>query len=150
MLTRMPSRRRKRPQPPAGPPPVPTPPMSELLDMMALSVRQPIAELILRGIKTDEWRSSSTKIRHRVLLYASRSRFEEEGYFAAQLDLTSEELDALPRGLIVGSVVIADCVYSPYGHDYEWTLADPIRFADPVAPAARPMPVWFRPFPASK
>ena len=38
--------------------------------MRALSVRQPYAELILRGEKKIEYRSKPTNIRERVYLYA--------------------------------------------------------------------------------
>src|SRR3954469_15009976 len=42
--------------------------------MRALSIRQPYAELILRGIKTVEYRSRATRIiGQRFYLYASRS-----------------------------------------------------------------------------
>ncbi|HEX3357004.1 MAG TPA: ASCH domain-containing protein, partial [Tepidisphaeraceae bacterium] len=41
--------------------------------MRALSIRQPFAELILRGIKTVEYRSRSTRIiGERFWLYASK------------------------------------------------------------------------------
>jgi predicted transcriptional regulator len=40
--------------------------------MLALSIRQPYAELILRGIKTVEYRSRATKIvGERFYLYAA-------------------------------------------------------------------------------
>jgi hypothetical protein len=42
-------------------------------DMRALSIRQPYAELILRGIKPIEFRSRPTKIiGERFYIYASR------------------------------------------------------------------------------
>jgi hypothetical protein len=41
--------------------------------MLALSIRQPFAELILRGIKTDEYRSRPTRIiGQRFHIYASK------------------------------------------------------------------------------
>ena len=39
----------------------------------ALSIRQPYAEQILRGVKTIEYRSQPTKIRERVYVYASQT-----------------------------------------------------------------------------
>ena len=43
--------------------------------MLALSIRQPYAELILRGIKTVEFRSRPTRIvGERFLIYASKSK----------------------------------------------------------------------------
>ncbi len=82
----------------------------------ALSVRQPWAELIVRGEKTVEYRSQSTKIRERVYVYAS----------ATKPDLTDSEvrqevgcsLSDLPKGVLVGTVEIVDCIGSD--GDYEW------------------------------
>jgi hypothetical protein len=49
----------------------------DIKDMRALSVRQPWAELILRGIKTVEYRSKPTRIiGERFWIYASCSRGE--------------------------------------------------------------------------
>lgn len=70
--------------------------------LKALSVRQPWAELILRGEKTIEYRTQTTKVRGRIYLYAT----------LAPLDLTAVEsvtdlgvaLSDLPRGMIVGTV----------------------------------------------
>jgi hypothetical protein len=103
--------------------------------MRALSIRQPYAELILRGIKTAELRSRSTSIvGERFLIYAARgtppraqsparglpampwSRDLEVATppawmieLAEQLKLIEPELRGgtrLPTGVIVGSAVI--------------------------------------------
>ena len=42
--------------------------------MRALSICQPHAEAILRGVKTTEYRSRATKIRGRTYIYASQRR----------------------------------------------------------------------------
>jgi len=43
--------------------------------MLALSIRQPYAELILRGIKTVEYRTRSTRIiGERLYIYASKAK----------------------------------------------------------------------------
>src|SRR5258706_10255101 len=67
--------------------------------MRALSIRQPYAELILRGIKTVEYRSRSTRIiGERFHIYASLKRA------AVGSDIWSRDLampgDALPRWMI--------------------------------------------------
>ena len=69
--------------------------------MRALSVRQPWAELILVGHKTIEVRSQRTNVRERVHIYAGRNRIEgeEEARIADQFGI---DLDALPRGVLVG------------------------------------------------
>jgi len=43
----------------------------EVDKMKALSIRQPWAELIMRGNKKIEYRSKPTKVRERVYIYAS-------------------------------------------------------------------------------
>src|SRR4051812_47870800 len=100
--------------------------------MRALSIRQPYAELILRGIKTVEYRSRRTSIiGERFLIYASKGRSQKAGagsrFWSKDLADTGEapvprwmielaeqvgmiEEDALlPRGVIVGSAEIARC-----------------------------------------
>jgi len=41
-------------------------------------------------------------------------------------------IDDLPRGVVVGTVEIIDCVQD--GDDYEWHLANPQRLAVPLPP----------------
>src|SRR5437870_4417151 len=49
---------------------------SDELSMLALSIRQPFAELILRGVKTAELRSRATRIvGERFYIYASRKKW---------------------------------------------------------------------------
>ena len=67
--------------------------------ILALSIRQPFAEEILRGIKKIEYRSRSTKIiRERFYIYASLKRPEERAIERfCQLPWASEVLAQLPR-----------------------------------------------------
>src|SRR5437773_5295202 len=107
------------------------PPSSDSLYMgRALSIRQPFAELILRGIKTIEYRSRPTRIiGERFHIYAgkkpaalgealgdkawsndldmpdSRGLPEWMLELAQQIKLIPQGL-VLPRGVIVGSAVI--------------------------------------------
>src|SRR5690242_2351771 len=76
--------------------------------MRALSIRQPWAELILLGHKTIEVRSQGTHILERVHIYAGRNRIEaeEEARIASQFGI---DVDALPRGVLVGTVEIVGC-----------------------------------------
>ncbi len=129
------------PKPPK-PPEVESPtdsPDQDILQMRALSVRQPWVELILRGTKTVEYRSTPTLIRERVLLYASRILAAPEAFASAKLKPGS-----LVRGAVVGSVVITGCRRSTDG--YEWDLSDPQRLSVPMIPDAKPQPIWFYPF----
>ena len=107
---------------------------AQLPQLRALSIRQPWAELILRGEKTVEYRSKPTNIRGEVYIYASLASPEP-----------GQELDeTLPRGLVVGTVEIVGC--SGSDGEYEWELENPKRLAEPVAPTQQPQPVWFYPF----
>src|SRR4051812_31297142 len=139
--------------------------------MRALSIRQPYAELILRGIKTVEYRSRSTRIiGERFHIYASLKRASAVGTLrqAQDRDIWSRDLampsDALPRwmielaeqvgmieagallptGVIVGSAVIdrVSCVDDVY----RWHLADVERAKKLRKPRGHPQPVWFHPF----
>jgi adenine-specific DNA-methyltransferase len=110
--------------------------------LRAFSVRQPWAELILRGEKSIEYRSQATKIRGRVYVYASLGKPEsDDPEIAQQLGC---DLAALPRGLVVGTVEIAGC--DGGDGEYDWHLANPMRLAAPLPPSEQPQPGWFYPF----
>jgi hypothetical protein len=104
--------------------------------LRAISIRQPLVELILTGEKDIEFRSRPTNIRERVYLYASRSLTTVDGYPEAQAQL-------LPRGLIVGSVEIIDCLCDEEGCGY--ILASPVRYLKPWRPHGVPQPCFWRP-----
>lgn len=99
--------------------------------MCALSIRQPYAEQILKGIKKIEYRSRPASKRRRVYIYASLCPGDERG-----LDL--------PRGFIVGTVEISGC--RKIRNYYGWELSKPKRLKYPRKPKNQPMPVWFYPF----
>src|SRR5947208_599124 len=77
--------------------------------MRALSVRQPWAELILLGHKTVEVRSRRTVLRERVYLYATKNRIDpaEEARISGEFGI---DVDGLPRGVLVGTVLIVGCL----------------------------------------
>lgn len=124
-----------------------------LAGMRALSIRQPYASLIATGRKQIEFRSWPTKIRERVLIYASLRRGDafEEHALAVEFGLTDAELAHLPRGVFIGSVEIVDCQHFDDFHGYGWHLAQPVQFRRPIAvPAGRqPTPGFWFPFPAT-
>ena len=98
--------------------------------MIALSIRQPWASLILKAGKDIENRSWATKVRGRVLIHAAKGMTRDEHENAiefAMAAIRADQLNAgvvrkitlrelgfafndLPRGGIVGSVEIVDCV----------------------------------------
>ncbi len=105
---------------------------------LALSVRQPFAEQIMRGTKKIEYRSMKTNIRGRVYIYASKQP-RMDAYEKMKV-----EPGTFPAGVIVGTVEIVDCKES-WG-EYHWILANPQRLKTPLVPETQPQPVWFKPF----
>jgi hypothetical protein len=127
--------------------------------MKALSIRQPWAELILRGEKTVEARPMRTAKRgERVYIYAGKNRIEteEEARIAADHGI---DVDSLPRGVLVGTVEIVGCEPLGPGHSrvacfevtestggYAWLLRDPQREDSMRVPIGHPQPSFFTPF----
>ena len=107
--------------------------------MLALSVRQPFAEQIMRGTKTIENRKTRTRIRGTVYIYASNGTRPIEDWKGMNV-----QPGALPTGVLVGTVEIVDCTGTP--RDYQWQLASARRLSKKLKPKNRPQPVWFRPF----
>lgn len=127
-------------------------------DLIALGIRQPWAELILRGIKTIEVRSLATVRRGTILLYAAKklSDLPAARVAAERHDI---DLDSLPMGMLVGTVEIvhsipctahdsdAACVpASLLKSHHGWRLANPKRLAKPATVRFLPYGVWFYPF----
>ena len=106
---------------------------------IALSVRQPFAELIMRGQKKIEYRGVPTTKRERVYVYASRPPRPREDFDAVKL-----QPGDLPTGFLIGTVEITDCQGEP--GNYEWHLSRPQRLKKLIKPKGQPQPVWFRPF----
>ena len=112
----------------------------------ALSIRQPHAEAIMRGIKTTEYRSRRTNVRGRIYIYASLGRYhlESEKEMLAEYGITDISGDHLPRGVLIGTVELYDC------DEGDWKLRDPQRLDEPVKPLVQPQPIWFYPFEVMK
>jgi predicted transcriptional regulator len=137
--------------------------------MRALSIRQPYAELILRGIKTVEYRSRPTRIiGERFHIYAAKKSAVGSGQWAGKtwsrdlavvgagdalpdwmIELAEQvgmiEAGALlPTSVIVGSAIIEKVTRN---HDlFEWHLAGIERARRFRKPHGHPQPVWFHPF----
>jgi hypothetical protein len=107
----------------------------------AISIRQPFVELILRGDKTEEYRSRPTHIRERVYLYASLQPYPGAEEWAK----VRGEPGDLPVGLILGSVEIADCRGDAETGGYAYVLRDPVRLVEPLKPVNQPQPVFWHP-----
>jgi hypothetical protein len=117
--------------------------------VIALSVKQPWAQLIVSGKKDVENRSWRTNYRGRVLIHAGVTPecitlFEQalalmpiRVEVGSRLDLTDpRSMDIWPRGAIVGAVTIVDCVLasdSPwFGGAFGWVLKDAVAFPEPI------------------
>ena len=129
--------------------------------VLARSIRQPYAELILRGIKTAELRSRSTSIvGERFYIYACKTKAKRPIWsddlridtppdwmieLAEQVGMIEPgALARLPRGVIVGSAVIERVTQN---HElFEGHLADARRATKLRKPSGHPQPVWFEPF----
>ena len=114
--------------------------------MRALSIRQPYAEMILRGEKKIEYRSRATKIiGERFYIYASRQWAAVNGE-----TLRGVEPGDLATGVIVGTAIISHITNgegSQAGRPcHQWHLTDVRRLSRPRRPQRMPQPVWFRPF----
>jgi hypothetical protein len=117
-------------------------------EMLALSIRQPWASLIIKAHKDVENRCWPTRVRGRILVHAAkgmtRNEHEDAIHFAVDAiradprntgkpTVTLRSLgfafDDLPRGGIIGSVEIVDCVKvcaSPwFVGEYGFLLRDP-------------------------
>jgi hypothetical protein len=116
--------------------------MTDDTAMRALSIRQPHAEAIMRNKKKVEYRSRPTKIRGRILIYASQKRYapEDEAKMMSAYGITDITCDDLPRGVVVGSVELFDC------DGGEWHVRKPERATRLRKPTNLPQPVWFYPF----
>ncbi|MBS0261106.1 MAG: ASCH domain-containing protein [Planctomycetes bacterium] len=108
----------------------------------ALSIRQPHAEAIMRGVKKIEYRSGPTNVRERIFVYAAQGRYsaDEEATMMKTYRIKDVACDDLPRGVLVGSVELYDC------DGGDWLLRRPERAAKLVAPTQQPQPIWFYPF----
>lgn len=108
-------------------PPAPAPLNLNADTLRALSVRQPWAELIVRGDKNLEYRSWRLREMGPLLIHASRTHDPEN------FELAGMKPDGLPFGALVGVVDVVGCV-EVEGEPglYAFELAHPRRFAVPI------------------
>lgn len=111
----------------------------------AISIKQPFVEEILRGVKKYEYRSRPTKIRGRVFLYASKLPRKDGNW--KKLKITSKDV---PKGVIVGSVEIVDCIFVKARNMFGFKLKNPKRYKTHLKPKQQPQPLFFFPFRINK
>jgi ASCH domain len=118
-----------------------------------LTIRQPWASLIFAGGDVEN-RSWSTNHRGRLAIHAGASQAPEDQRRSAllmaerngQVPDWMHRLRDLPRGCVLGTVELVDVVEG-YGSvwatdaTYQWVLAEPVLFAEPVQ-AAGHLSLW--------
>jgi hypothetical protein len=126
--------------------------------LIALGVRQPWIELILRGTKTVEVRSSATRQRGTIYLYASKKPADIPAA-ADAAERHEVDLGAVPYGRLLGTIDIlaarpctpadaaAACVPARLlAGKFAWELGNPVRLDEPLPVRFLPYGVWFYPF----
>jgi hypothetical protein len=131
----------------------------------ALSIRQPYAELILRGEKTIEYRTRPTQIVGEPFYIYAAGKWPVTG---AKRRVWSSDLSMpgptrglpwmlemarglamfdgeLPTGVLVGSACIERVEQRADGM-FAWHLSDVRRLATAMKPQGHPQPTWWFPF----
>lgn len=122
--------------------------------MKAISIKQPWASLIVQGIKDIEnrtWKCPQKYIGQRVLIHASmvgvKTYSIPKRLFISSKVCAILESKKLPKGAIIGSVVIADCVknhpsvWAEKGC-WNWVLKDAILFDKPIEGVKGKLSFW--------
>jgi len=110
---------------------MPRPAHSAVDRFPAISVRQPSADLIVRGAMRRDRRSRPTRFRGWVLVHAAQAvRREEVVRHRAALGLDRNEEYAPERGKIVGIAWLEDCVAD--GSEWAYVWSRPRRFRTAV------------------
>jgi hypothetical protein len=113
--------------------------------MLALTLIQPWATLIVHSGKDVENRSWPTRHRGGLLIHAGR-KIDLSGYQqAASYGIVLPEPDELPRGGIIGRVTVTDCVQDSRSRwaevgQYHWLLDDPVAL--PFEPCRGLLGLW--------
>jgi len=100
--------------------------------MMVLSIKQPWAYLIVAGLKDIENRTWKTKFRGRFIVHASKTLSKSGLETAAAKGIVLP--NDLPRGAIVGSVELTDCLTASQSPWFEGPYGFALANAEPCAP----------------
>ncbi len=111
--------------------------------MRALSIRQPHAEAIMRGVKPVEYRSRPTKIREVICVYTAKGRYSRavESEWMIEYGIKNVSCDDLPRRVFIGTVELYDCTGKP--GSFKWHVRKPKRASRLRRPRNHPQPSWF-------
>ncbi len=115
--------------------------MTKSNQILAISVRQPYAESIIRGEKVIEYRTTHTHVRGTIYVYAAKA-LEDAPIFTAY-QIRKEEVSF---GKIIGTVELVHSEQSlEFPEWYEWHLTNPQRLEEPLTPVNQPLPVFWYP-----
>ena len=120
--------------------------------MKTITVKQPWASLICRGIKDIENRTWKTKFKGRVLIHAAQKDFDFSNSMTSEYQREWIKQIEKPyiKGAIIGSVDILYCIKSNKSthingwgdlYCFHWVLANPILFPEPI-PAKGKLSFW--------
>lgn len=122
-----------------------------------LSVRQPYASLLVKGIKDVENRSRRTSFRGTLLIHASAKVHDVVSYLRKQKEFTINEITILSTmgdvddgnlfSAIVGSVDIVDCVQNHPSEwaekgQWHWVCANAKKFKYPIRNVKGKLGIW--------
>lgn len=123
--------------------------------MKTITIKQPWASLIAHGIKDIENRTWKTNFRGRILVHAGKALYRTsifetlklEQYSAFRGKIGFSGLDFLePKGAIIGSVEVVDCVQNHPSiwaekDCWNWVLANPELFPESI-PCKGKLSLW--------
>lgn len=115
--------------------------MKQTNRILAISVRQPYAESIMRGEKLIEYRTTHTHVRGTVYVYAAKAKEGAPIFSAYQVNEGEVSF-----GKVIGTVEIVNSEKSfEFPEWYEWQLENPVKFETPLVPINQPLPVFWYP-----
>ncbi|MCP4896785.1 MAG: ASCH domain-containing protein [bacterium] len=105
--------------------------------LLALSIRQPWADLIVDGIKDIENRKWNTRHRGSILIHSPKTvDTAAVRRMISELSLSAASDYKPITGAIIGAVRITDCVQGHssrfFGGPWGFVLADAVRFPTPI------------------
>jgi len=111
----------------------------------ALTIRQPYASLIIRGIKTIECRNWKLPL-GKLVIHAAAGRPPKFPCLlgcTAPLTLTRAEIESMPRGVVLGTVhvVAHERIETPAPYKWANVLEAPQPLPEPV-PAKGRQSIW--------
>lgn len=122
-----------------------------------LSVRQPYASLLVKGIKDVENRSRRTNFRGTVLIHASAKEHDIVSFLKEKSEFTVNEILILSAmggveddnlfSCIIGSVDIVDCVQNHPSEwaekgQWHWVCANARKFKHPIRFVKGKLGIW--------